>query len=191
MPFDPSPPSPARRAASFACAALAAGVLLAACDSAEPRGEEANAAANEAVVIADRPHDMAMTGRDDIAVYSPDDMRGYLEGEEAIGRRFELDRVTFASGSSSLDAAAKAQITDVANVLKDFPGAAITVSAFADPEGTVEANRKLSADRAIAVQQALAAAGIPESAVRMMIGGEIGTTVTRNKRRVEFMVERR
>ncbi len=167
-------------------------LTIAGCDSTAPADDTANTATtNENVVIDDQPHDMAMAGKDDIAVYSPDAMRGYLSGDEATGRRFELDRVTFASGSASLDADAKAQVRDVADVLKDFPGAAITVSAFADPEGTVEANRKLAADRALAVQQALGAAGIPDTAVRTLIGGEIGTTVSRQKRRVEFMVERR
>lgn len=171
--------------------ALAASLALAGCDTNPANPDNNSAAANDAVVIEDQPHDMAMAGKDDIAVYSPEDMRAYLSGDDAIGRRFELDRVTFASGSSSLDAAAKAQIGDVAKVLKDFPTAAITVSAFADPEGTVEANRKLAADRALAVQQALQANGIPDTAVHTLIGGEIGTSVSRDKRRVEFMVERR
>ncbi len=177
---------PARRALPFAFAACLA---LAGCNGAPADGNAA--AANETVVINDEPNEMAMAGKDDIAVYSPEEMRRYLSGDEAVGKRFELDRVTFASGSATLDAAAKAQIGDVAGVLKDFPTAAITVTAFADPEGTVEANRKLAADRALAVQQALGAAGIPDTAVNMIIGGEIGTSVRREKRRVEFMVERR
>lgn len=176
----------------LALVALAASLTIAGCDSNTPADATANSAAtNENVVIDDQPHDMAMAGKDDITVYSPDAMRGYLSGDDPVGRRFELNRVTFASGSSSLDAAATEQIGDVAVVLKDFPTAAITVSAFADPEGTVEANRKLAADRALAVQQALAANGIPDTAVHTLIGGEIGTTVSRDKRRVEFMVERR
>ncbi len=192
MPIDRTIAAPRTGAAPLALAALAAGLALAGCDKTESAGPDANASAtNDTVVIDDEPHDIAMAGKDDIAVYSPDDMRGYLSGNDTIGRRFELDRVTFASGSASLDAAARAQIADVANVLKDFPGAAITVSAFADPEGTVEDNRKLAADRALAVQQALGANGIPDTAVHTLIGGEIGTTVTRAKRRVEFMVERR
>lgn len=170
---------------------LAASLTLAGCDNNAANPDGNSASANETVVIDDQPHDMAMAGKDDIAVYSPDSMRGYLSGDDGLGRRFELDRVTFASGSASLDTAAKAQIDDVANVLADFPGAAITISAFADPEGTVEANRKLAADRALAVQQALQAGGIPDTAVHTLIGGEIGTTVSREKRRVEFMVDRR
>lgn len=191
MPTDFHSAMPSQRTIPFALAALAS-LSLAGCDKDNAVGPDgAAAAANETVVIDDQPHDMAMAGKDDVAVYSPDAMRGYLSGDDAIGRRFELDRVTFASGSASLDAAATAQIADVAGVLKEFPTAAITVSAFADPEGTVEDNRKLAADRALAVQQALAADGIPDTAVHALIGGEIGTSVTRQKRRVEFMVERR
>lgn len=186
MPIDCDTLMPARRALPLA---LVAGLALAGCngDSADRNA----AAANETVVINDEPNEMAMAGNDDIAVYSPEEVRRYLSGDDAVGKRFELDRVTFASGSATLDAAAKAQITDVANVLKDFPTAAITVTAFADPEGTVEDNRKLAADRALAVQQALGAADIPDTAVNMIIGGEIGTSIRREKRRVEFMVERR
>ncbi len=186
MPIEFAPIIRARRALPFAFAAC---LTLAGCNG-DPADHNA-AAANETVVINDEPNEMAMAGKDDIEVYSPDEVRRYLSGDEAVGKRFELDRVTFASGSATLDAAAKAQISDVANVLKDFPTAAITVTAFADPEGTVEANRKLAADRALAVQQALGAAGIPDTAVNMIIGGEIGTAIRREKRRVEFMVERR
>jgi outer membrane protein OmpA-like peptidoglycan-associated protein len=189
MPIDYDTVILARRALPLA---LVACLAIAGCDSQTAANPPDNAAAtNETVVIDDQPHDIAMTGKDDIAVYSPDAMRSYLAGDAVVGRRFELDRVTFASGSATLEAAAKAQIADVAKVLKDFPTAAITVSAFADPEGTVEDNRKLAADRALAVQQALAAEGIPDTAVHTLIGGEIGTSVTRAKRRVEFMVERR
>lgn len=172
--------------------ALAAGLLTAGCDAQNDEDAVANAAAaNEAVEISDPVHDTAMSGTDNVALYSSETLRRYLDGDDAIGRKFELDRVTFASGSSELDASARAQIADVAAVLKDFPTAAITLSGFADPQGTAEANRKLAADRALAVQQALGADGIPDTAVRTVIAGEVGTSVSREKRRVEFMVERR
>lgn len=173
-------------------ATMAAAVLLVTGCNAANNDDATNAAAtNETVVIKDPVHDTAMTGTDDIAVYSEEEMRRYMAGDDRLPRHFELDRVTFASGSATLDTAARAQIAGVAAVMKDFPQAAITVSAFADPEGSTDANNKLSADRALAVQQALQAGGIPDTAIHTMIGGEVGTSVTRDKRRVEFMVERR
>lgn len=168
----------------------AAMLLVAGCNAADDNAAD-TATANETVVIKDPVHDVAMTGTDDIAVYSEEEMRRYMTGDDRLPRRFEFDRVTFSSGSAALDAAARTQIADVAAVMKDFPQAAITVSAFADPEGDTDANNKLSADRALAVEQALQAGGIPDTAINTMIGGELGTSVTRAKRRVEFMVERR
>lgn len=75
-------------------------------------------------------------------------------------------KVTFDSGilfgfnSSALSAPSKTALAEFANVLKEDPTIDIAVFGHTDKVGTVEANQKVSTNRALAVQQYLQQCGV-------------------------------
>lgn len=75
-------------------------------------------------------------------------------------------KVTFDSGilfgfnSSALSASSKTALAEFANVLKEDPTIDIAVFGHTDKVGTVEANQKVSTNRALAVQQYLQQCGV-------------------------------
>jgi outer membrane protein OmpA-like peptidoglycan-associated protein len=74
---------------------------------------------------------------------------------------FTFDRLTFESGSARLDMAkSQEQITNIAEVLKAFPGIQLKIGGYTDNTGSNETNMKLSQERAQAVVDAVAALGI-------------------------------
>ena len=123
--------------------------------------------------------------------YRSADFDSYLAGAEPAGRAFALDRVTFASGSSELDDAARTEIAELAGVLQRYPRAQIEIAGYADPEGEEAANRTLSRQRAEAVRAALAEAGAAAGAVTLAAEGETGAAATRANRKVEVRVTSR
>lgn len=100
------------------------------------------------------------------------DMRGYLGSAEAVGRRFTFDNIKFATASAAIPAEASPTITGLAQLLKDNPSARIKVEGYADARGNDAANRKLGADRAAAVKQALSGAGVAPNRIETGTGGE-------------------
>lgn len=120
-------------------------------------------------------------------------MREYLGGTDAAGaqgRAFGLDRVTFETGSAELDQQDQAVIGEVASVFRDFPNASVTITGYADPAGDAAANKKLAAQRAVAVKQALAGAGLPAAKLMTNVVGETGGAADQENRRVELLVKR-
>lgn len=129
----------------------------------------------------------------DASAFTVEGMRDYLQAHDtadAAGRHFGLDRVTFDTGSAKLDAQDQAEIGKVAEVLKQFPQAGVTITGYADPAGTAPDNKKLAAQRAVAVKEALGQAGIPAARLKTDVVGETGTEAVRANRRVDLLVQR-
>jgi outer membrane protein OmpA-like peptidoglycan-associated protein len=74
---------------------------------------------------------------------------------------FNFDRVVFKTGSAVIDHdASKAQLTNLAEILKAFPKAKLKLGGYTDNVGKPAANKKLSADRAAALARALTGLGV-------------------------------
>ena len=58
-------------------------------------------------------------------------------------------------------------ITDAAKLLTAQPGAKVSLSGFADNTGNTDKNLELAKQRALAVRDALQAAGVPEGSIEM------------------------
>lgn len=125
------------------------------------------------------------------APFTAQGLDSYLSGQEPVGRAFALDRVTFASGSALLNDAAKAQVNEVAGVLKRYPNARVSLVGYADPSGDAAANQELSARRTGAVRNALVDAGATAGQIAAAAGGETGATASQGNRRVDIRVDAR
>lgn len=85
-------------------------------------------------------------------------------------------KVTFSSGilfdfnSSTLSSKSKTALAEFANVLKDDPAIDIAVFGHTDKVGTLEANQKVSTNRAYAVQQYLQSCGVSPSQFKEVKG---------------------
>jgi OOP family OmpA-OmpF porin len=90
-----------------------------------------------------------------------DRLAGYLAAPTASGGSFDFDRLEFETGSTSLTSASRAQIADVAAILKAYPRARITIAGHTDNTGDEAANVELSRGRAQAVMDALRNSGVP------------------------------
>jgi len=100
------------------------------------------------------------------------DMRNYFGSGEGAGRRFTFDGIKFATSSAAIPPEASPTITGLAQLLKENPNARIRVEGYADARGNDTANRKLGADRAAAVKQALSGAGVAANRIETATGGE-------------------
>lgn len=99
-------------------------------------------------------------------------VRQYLVGTDAQPRRFEFDRLNFATGSAAVPADARPQIETVAQVLAAYPDARVQVTGHADARGPAPANQDLGLDRAKAVAAVLAARGVEPGRIEVGSGGE-------------------
>ncbi len=89
-----------------------------------------------------------------------DRLISYLAAPTGFGS-FEFDRLGFETGSTSLTAASRAQIADVARILSAYPSARVQISGYTDNTGDEAANVTLSRGRAEAVMNALRENGAP------------------------------
>jgi outer membrane protein OmpA-like peptidoglycan-associated protein len=78
---------------------------------------------------------------------------------------FTFDDLHFETGSATLSKASDTQLAQLAAVLKAYPKATISVRGHTDNTGDSGANKKLSADRAAAVKQALVERGVSAAQV--------------------------
>jgi len=78
-----------------------------------------------------------------------------------------LGTLLFAKGSAALDARAKATLADVAAAMKARPDLKVAVSGYVDADGTRAANTVLAKNRAVAVRDALVAAGVPAARIEL------------------------
>jgi peptidoglycan-associated lipoprotein len=84
---------------------------------------------------------------------------------EDLNRNSPLQPVFYALDSSELDETGRAIVTSNAQVLKKYPGWAITVEGHCDERGTAEYNLALGELRAIAVKNYLVSLGIAPSRI--------------------------
>ncbi len=71
---------------------------------------------------------------------------------------FRFDRVSFKTGSAEVDMdQSKAQLTNLAEILKAYPKVTLKVGGYTDNQGAAATNKKLSADRATNVAKAVTA----------------------------------
>jgi cytochrome c oxidase subunit 2 len=101
-----------------------------------------------------------------------------------------LGRVLFDTGRSDLSAAAKAEIGKAAKAAMADASVKIALSGFTDRTGNPQANLDLARNRAVAVRDALTAAGVPVARIDMrkpefVIGG-----ADANSRRVDLVAAR-
>jgi outer membrane protein OmpA-like peptidoglycan-associated protein len=95
-----------------------------------------------------------------------DSLVAFLGGQDiAPGKSFTFDDLQFETGSAALSASSARQLDQLAAVLKAYPGVMVNVGGHTDNTGDAAANKQLSADRAIAVQQALVGMGIDAARV--------------------------
>jgi outer membrane protein OmpA-like peptidoglycan-associated protein len=90
-----------------------------------------------------------------------DSLNGFLSGTGAgEPKSFTMDNLHFETGSATLTQSSSTQLAMLAAVLKAYPNATMSVRGHTDNTGDPAANKKLSADRAAAVKQALVERGV-------------------------------
>ncbi|MBS9773918.1 MAG: OmpA family protein [Tenacibaculum sp.] len=89
----------------------------------------------------------------------------FVEGDKSLDKNawFNLRRVLFKTGSSSLDERSMSQIDNVAKILKAYPTVELKIGGYTDNTGNANSNKILSAKRAKAVVNALVSKGINKS----------------------------
>ncbi|MEI7586925.1 sodium-translocating pyrophosphatase [Runella sp.] len=73
---------------------------------------------------------------------------------------FDFDRLLFETGKSTLKPESQEQLKNVSEIMKAFPAVNIKLGGYTDNTGDANANLKLSADRAKAVEGELVAMGV-------------------------------
>ena len=77
---------------------------------------------------------------------------------------FNFDRLTFKVGGSELDLdVSNPQLANVVEILKAFPKASLKLGGYTDNTGDAAKNKQLSADRAVAVKNALVKLSVAET----------------------------
>ena len=88
---------------------------------------------------------------------------GFIENPDQVPDEtswFDFDRLLFETGSATLKPASRAQLRDVAEILKAYPGVAVKIGGYTDSTGDPAANLGLSEARAISVMNELVGLGI-------------------------------
>lgn len=96
----------------------------------------------------------------------------------------------FASGKADLAAGASEALTDVVKGAQ--AGRMVTISGFHDATGDADQNAELAKQRALAVRDALTAAGVPESQIELKKPEQIAGNTTASDaqaRRVEISLQ--
>lgn len=93
-------------------------------------------------------------------------------------RTFTFDNLTFETNSARITAESRPNVNDLIEIMKAYPTLNIRIEGYTDNTGDAATNRKLSLDRAIAVQSALTAAGIAQNRVTAQGFGATQPTAT-------------
>ena len=107
------------------------------------------------------------------------------------------DRVYFEPGKANLTADSKKQISNIALILKAFPGASIKIGGYTDNTGSADVNVKVSNERASTIQKSIVAAGATNATAAEGYGPEhpIATNDTKEgqalNRRVDLRVTKK
>ncbi|NJR80713.1 OmpA family protein [Sphingomonas corticis] len=122
----------------------------------------------------------------------------YLAGTDALPGRFVFEKVQFDTNKSDIRAQDRAELDDVAKVLKQYPNATVRIAGYADARGPDAVNVPLGKARADAVKAALVARGITASRIETGSGSDrdpVATNATasgqQENRRTEILVTRR
>jgi OOP family OmpA-OmpF porin len=93
-------------------------------------------------------------------------MIAFLNSKDAaLGKGYSFDEVYFDTGSAMLKPESMKQLEQLAAVLKAYPAVAISVEGHTDNTGDAAVNKTLSAERAAAVEKALATLGVPDARI--------------------------
>ena len=95
-----------------------------------------------------------------------DSLTAFLaEKGSATGKSFTFDELQFETGSTTLTPASNRQLDGLAAVLKAYGDVSVNVAGHTDNTGDAAANKRLSAERAAAVKQALVTRGLPAARI--------------------------
>lgn len=90
-----------------------------------------------------------------------DEFKGATE-DTLKAKWFDFDDLNFKFGTTELDDNSKRQLDNIVTILKEFPTVKIKIGGYTDKKGDDTVNKKLSDDRAKAVQTSLKNAGVGE-----------------------------
>lgn len=114
--------------------------------------------------------------------------------EQGLITKLKSD-ILFDTGKSALKPEAKANLQQMADIMKKYPENVLTINGYTDNTGSSKVNDELSENRAKAVRTQLIAAGMPESVISTSgkgSSGAIGDNSTaegrKQNRRVEIEV---
>lgn len=114
--------------------------------------------------------------------------------EQGLVTKLKSD-ILFDTGKADLKAAAKANISELAGIMKKYPENVLTIKGYTDSTGTDKVNKPLSEKRAKSVRDALVAGGIPDSTISFVgMGSDNPVDPGKNKealsknRRVEIEI---
>jgi OOP family OmpA-OmpF porin len=95
---------------------------------------------------------------------------GTIDENDKTKNWITCDRVYFENGKSVLTEQSKAQVENIATIMKHFPNAAIKLGGYTDNTGSADINKKLSAERAKIVMKNLKDLGVAGEQVEEAVG---------------------
>jgi OmpA-OmpF porin, OOP family len=123
-------------------------------------------------------------------------LASYLASQsQDVPRMFVFDHLNFQTASTELTPDSVQSVSDLTAILKAYPNAHVTLTGHTDNTGDVDANQRLSVDRANAVKAMLVSGGVPSGRIstagygqsRPITGNDTDEGRTRN-RRIELTV---
>ena len=123
-------------------------------------------------------------------------LASYLGSQaQDVPRTFVFDHLNFQTASTELTPDSVQSVSDLTAILKAYPNAHVTLTGHTDNTGDVDANQRLSVDRANAVKAMLVSGGVPSDRIstagygqsRPIAGNDTDEGRTRN-RRIELTV---
>ena len=119
-------------------------------------------------------------------------LRDYQMQQTALGAQLVLQDVIFETGRAALRPGAAARLQPMAGYLNATPNVRIRIEGHTDSVGATEANQRLSEQRAMAVRNALVAAGVGAARIETVGHGEskpVATNATVAGRQANRRVE--
>ncbi len=97
----------------------------------------------------------------------------FIEGTQPTGTiaSFDLDRLTFAQGSTQFLPGSREQLHNIASIMRAYPDVSVKIEGYSDNIGSPVNNLRMSQQRANAVKHALEVSGIARSRMKTEAGG--------------------